>query len=94
MHFLQSLFALTLIFVVLPWLVLHYTTQWKNGATLTREDEQLLDELYALGRRLEERMGALERIVTDEDPGWRDIAGDRRMGIRETQDKEGLRRIK
>jgi len=48
MHFLQSLFALTLIFVILPWLVLHYTTQWKNGATLTREDEQLLDDLYAL----------------------------------------------
>ena len=89
MHFLQSLFALTLIFVVLPWLVLHYTTQWRTGATMTREDEQLLDDLYALGHRLEERMGALERIVTDEDPGWRTLAGERRTGIRETQENEG-----
>jgi len=39
-------------------------------------------------------MGALERIVTDEDPAWRSIAADHRTPIRETQDKEGLRRIR
>ena len=34
------------IFIGLPWLILHYMTKWKTAATLTREDENLLDELH------------------------------------------------
>lgn len=59
------------IFIGLPWLILHYMTKWKTAATLTREDENLLDELYDLARRLEDRMTTIERIIAADDPNWR-----------------------
>jgi phage shock protein B len=65
------LIAITSIFVGLPWLVLHYMTKWKTAATLTREDENLLDELYDLARRLEDRMTTIERIIAADDPNWK-----------------------
>lgn len=65
------LIAITSIFVGLPWLILHYMTKWKTAATLTREDENLLDELYELARRLEDRMTTIERIIAADDPQWK-----------------------
>ncbi len=65
------LIAITSIFVGLPWLILHYMTKWKTAATLTREDENLLDELYDLARRLEDRMTTIERIIAADDPQWK-----------------------
>jgi phage shock protein B len=65
------LIAITSIFVGLPWLVLHYMTRWRTAATLTREDENLLDELYDLARRLEDRMTTIERIIAADDPNWK-----------------------
>ena len=59
------------LFLGLPWLVLHYMTRWRNAATLTREDENLLDELYDLARRLEDRMTTIERIIAADDPDWK-----------------------
>ncbi|MFM7029264.1 MAG: envelope stress response membrane protein PspB [Chakrabartia sp.] len=68
---LVPLIAITSIFVGLPWLILHYMTRWKTAATLTREDENLLDELYDLARRLEDRMTTIERIIAADDPHWK-----------------------
>lgn len=68
--------AILVVLVVLPWLVFHYVTQWKRNATLTREDENLLDELHDLARRLDERMCSIERIMTAENPNWRSVACD------------------
>src|SRR3954453_18809688 len=65
-----------MLFIGLPWLVFHYVTQWKKNGTLTREDENLLDELHDLARRLDERMCSIERIMTAENPNWRSIACD------------------
>jgi phage shock protein B len=65
------LIAITSVFVGLPWLVLHYMTRWRTAATLTREDENLLDELYDLARRLEDRMTTIERIIAADDPNWK-----------------------
>lgn len=59
--------VLALLFIGLPWLVLHYITQWKTAATLTTDDEQLLGELYQLARRLEERVDTVERLVASDD---------------------------
>ena len=55
----------------LPWLIFHYITQWKKNASITIEDENLLDELHALARRLEDRMNTIERIVAADSPGFR-----------------------
>lgn len=64
-----------LLFIGLPWLILHYVTKWKQGKTLTVEDENLLDDLHDTARRLEERLFTIERIITADKPGWRHIAG-------------------
>jgi phage shock protein B len=70
------LIALPVLFIGLPWLIFHYVTQWKKNATLTREDENLLDDLHDLARRLDDRMCSIERIMTAENPNWRSIACD------------------
>ena len=60
-----------LLFIGLPWLILHYVTKWKQGKTLTVEDENMLDDLHDTARRLEERLITIERIMSAENPGWR-----------------------
>ena len=65
-----------MLFIGLPWMIFHYITQWKKNATLTSEDENLLDELHELARRLDDRVRTVERIVTAENPNWREIAGE------------------
>lgn len=59
------------IVVGLPWLIMHYVTRWKTAATLTGGDERLLEELHDLARRLDDRMCSIERIMTAENPNWR-----------------------
>jgi phage shock protein B len=69
-------FILSVLFIGLPWLVFHYVTKWKSQASITTEDENLLDELHDLARRLDERMGTIERIIQADNPNWRAVAGD------------------
>ena len=59
------------LFIGLPWLIFHYVTKWKSQATITTEDENLLDELHDLARRLDDRMATIERIIAVEDPSFR-----------------------
>ena len=54
------------IVVGLPWIILHYVTKWKTAATLTVDDESMLEELYALARRLDDRMDTVERLVSSD----------------------------
>jgi len=61
----------SILFIGLPWLVFHYVTKWKQSATITGADEKLLDELYDLARRLDDRLCSIERIMTAENPNWR-----------------------
>lgn len=57
--------------VGLPWVVLHYITKWKTAATITTDDEVLLDELYNLAKRLDERMDTVERLVAADNADFR-----------------------
>lgn len=57
-----------IVVIGLPWLILHYITKWKTAATITTDDEVLLDELYQLARRLDERMDTVERLVATDNP--------------------------
>jgi len=63
--------AIVTLFIGLPWLIFHYITKWKTAATLTGSDEKLLDELHDAARRLDDRLGTIERIMTAENPNWR-----------------------
>ena len=65
------LIAIVTLFIGLPWLVFHYITRWKTAARLTGSDEKLLDELYDAARRLDDRLCSIERIMTAENPNWR-----------------------
>jgi phage shock protein B len=88
---LDKILGVAVVFLGLPWLIFHYVTRWKTSATITGEDEKLLDELHELARRLEERVGTIERIMTAENPEWRHIGVDPAgMGI---EDNSSIRRI-
>ncbi|MCL6697656.1 envelope stress response membrane protein PspB [Sphingomonas sp. NSE70-1] len=63
--------AIVTLFIGLPWLVFHYITRWKTAATLSGSDEKLLDELHDAARRLDDRLNTIERIMTAENPSWR-----------------------
>jgi phage shock protein B len=63
-----GLFAIVALFILLPWIILHYVTRWKTAATLTTGDEALLDELYRVARRLEDRVTTVERLVAADHP--------------------------
>jgi phage shock protein B len=65
-----------MLFIGLPWIIFHYVSKWKTAATLTTEDENLLDELHELARRLDDRMTTIERIVQAENPNWRALGQD------------------
>ena len=60
-----------ILFLALPWLIFHYVTKWKTAKTLTGADEQLLDDLHDAARRLDDRLCSIERIMTAENPEWR-----------------------
>lgn len=59
------------LFVGFVWLILHHITKWKTAPTLTSDDEDLLDELYRLARRLDERMDTVERLVAADNPDFK-----------------------
>ena len=63
--------AIVTLFIGLPWLVFHYITKWKTTSTLTSGDEKLLDELHEAARKLDDRLCSIERIMTAENPNWR-----------------------
>jgi phage shock protein B len=58
------------LFVAMPWIVLHYITRWKTAATITNDDEALLEELYQLAKRLDDRMDTVERLVSADNPDF------------------------
>ena len=70
MEDLIPLVAVLSIFVGLPWIILHYVTRWKTAATLTTDDEAMLEELYSLARRLQDRVETVERLVAADNPDF------------------------
>ena len=93
--FLFVLAVVAIVFIGLPWTIFHFITRWKTAATLTNSDERLLEEMYALARRMDERVRTVERIVAADNPNWREIAEDPApAAITQDASNETLRRIK
>ena len=63
--------AILALFIGMPWIILHYITKWKQAPKITVEDEQLLDDMFNLARRLEERLVTVERIAAADHPDWK-----------------------
>jgi len=63
-----------IIFVAIPaplFIVLHFITKWKQTRELSGGDEKMLEDLWRLSQKLEERLEILERILDSELPDWR-----------------------
>ena len=94
-NILVPIMVVGMLFIGLPWLVFHYITKWKSAGTLTAEDENLLDELHELARRLDERVCTVERIMTAENPNWRQVACDpASIGIDHFETRSEMRSIR
>ncbi len=58
------------IFVVLPWLILHYISKSRSAGRLTEDDERMLEDLWRSARTMERRIETLERLIEpDAAPG-------------------------
>ena len=97
----EEIFIVPVIFLGLPWIIFHYITKWKTAATITSDDETLLEELYQLAKRLDERMDTVERLVASDNPDFKParIQADREIDnqpLRELDrllaDKKGARK--
>jgi phage shock protein B len=60
-----------MLFIGLPWMILHYLTKWKSGRGISQQDEMLLDDLHEMARRLDGRLESIERIIAAENPDWK-----------------------
>jgi phage shock protein B len=67
----EEVFIVPIVVIGLPWLIFHYITKWKQAGNITQSDEKLLDELHDAARRLDDRLCSIERIMTAENPNWR-----------------------
>ncbi len=66
-----ALIIIPTMFIGLPWIIFHYITKWKTSASLSNEDETLLQDLHDTARRLDDRLVTIERIMTADNPNWK-----------------------
>ena len=63
-----------IVFVTIPaplFIILHFITKWKQSREISGSDEKMLEDMWLLARRLEERLESLETILDSELPHWR-----------------------
>ncbi|MCT2559535.1 envelope stress response membrane protein PspB [Tsuneonella sp. YG55] len=85
----SEIIIVPILFIALPWLIMHYVTKWKTASSITNDDESLLDELYHLAKRLDTRMETVERLVASDDPSFRPA----RLVHDSEEDTESLREL-
>lgn len=68
------------IFVGLPWLILHYIATFRGSRQLSAQDAEAFERLSQTAARMEQRMVTLERILDAEVPNWRHTAD---LGVRD-----------
>jgi len=63
-----------IVFIAIPaplFIVLHFISKWKQSREISGGDEQMLEDVWLLAQRLEERLESLESILDSELPDWR-----------------------
>jgi len=63
-----------IVFLAVPaplFIVLHFITKWKQSREISGGDEKMLEDMWVLAQRLEERIESLETILNSELPDWR-----------------------
>ena len=68
----SEVIGILFVVIVLPLLVIfHYVTKWKQTKTISREDEQMLEDLWANAEKMQSRINALETILDKSSSDWR-----------------------
>ena len=70
----QLLTIALIVFLLIPaplFIVLHFITKWKQSREISGGDEKMLEEMWRLSQRLEQRLESLETILDSELPDWR-----------------------
>jgi phage shock protein B len=63
-----------IVFIAVPaplFIILHFITKWKQSREISGSDEKMLEDMWLLAQRLEERLESLETILDSELPDWR-----------------------
>lgn len=75
MEFWKFMFVPTILFltVVAPiWITMHYRSLNRSSRSLNQEDRQSIEQMLETVDRLTDRIGALESILDDDHPDWRE----------------------
>ena len=70
----ELLVLAVIVFIAVPaplFIVLHFITKWKQSREISGGDEKMLEDVWLLAQRLEERLESLETILDSELPDWR-----------------------
>ena len=52
-------------------IVMYFVTKWKQARELSASDERLIEDMWRLSQKLEDRVDSLETILNHEMPDWR-----------------------
>lgn len=58
-----GLVSVVALFIILPWMILHYISKNRSAGRLTEDDERMLEDLWRSARTMERRIETLERLI-------------------------------
>ncbi len=58
-----GLVTVVALFIVLPWMILHYISKNRASRNLSEDDERMLEDLWRSARTMERRIETLERLI-------------------------------
>jgi phage shock protein B len=74
MEFWKFMFVPTILFMVIVapiWITLHYRSVNRSSRSLGQEDRKSIDHMLETVDKLTDRIGALESILDEDHPQWR-----------------------
>ena len=74
MEFWKFMFVPTILFMVIVapmWITMHYRSVNRSSRSLKREDREAIEHMLESVDKLTERIGALESILDNDHPQWR-----------------------
>ena len=64
--------VLFLVIVAPLWLLLHYLAKRRETRQLSQDERNALEQMSRVAEKMEARIAALEKILSSDDPGWKD----------------------
>ena len=74
MEFWKFMFVPTILFMVVVapiWITMHYRSVSRSSRSLGQEDRKCIDHMLETVDKLTDRIGALESILDEDHPQWR-----------------------